>query len=148
MLQKFCCPEPVAGTGAGAGSKLDRLHNTASYYSIIKKDLFYFMSCRTTEEEGLASGRDFKILAGAVIPQLLTGLHFLPNSSGVVTTSRGQPGYQLWTVQPGQDELQLAVSPPLPPGGQSSQLIPSGCCLSESHVYLSGIQFPKVWARV
>jgi len=67
--------------------------------------------CRTTQEEGLASGRDFKILAGAVVAggqqQQLTGLQFLPNSSGRITTRRGQPGYQRWSLQPDRDELQL-----------------------------------------
>ena len=32
MLEKCCYPEPEPGAGTGAGSKLDRLHNTGSMF--------------------------------------------------------------------------------------------------------------------
>ncbi len=89
---------------------------------------------RNAEEEGLASGRDFKITAGAVATAPLSGLRFLSGGTGLVTTSRGQRGFQLWSVRAGEDQLHLEPSGPQAP----SKLLPNGFCVSDSQVYLTG----------
>ncbi len=49
----------------------------------------------------------------------------------------GQPGVQLWSVQPDEDQLQLEA-PKSTGAGANSRLIPSAFCVSDNHAFLTG----------
>ncbi len=49
----------------------------------------------------------------------------------------GQPGVQLWSVQPDEDQLQREA-PQSTGAGANSRLIPSAFCVSDNHAYLTG----------
>jgi hypothetical protein len=59
------------------------------YYNILVNSKFYWFYFRSTEEEGLSNSRDFKITAGAVTSEPVSGLRFLPGGTGLLTISRG-----------------------------------------------------------
>ncbi len=101
------------------------------YYLLPSKIL-----ARSAEEEGLSNSRDFKITAGAVTSEPVSGLRFLPGGTGLLTISQGQPGVQLWSVQPDEDQLQREA-PKCPGAGANSRLIPSAFCVSSNHAFLT-----------
>jgi hypothetical protein len=64
-------------------------------------------------------------------------LHYEAEISASWEHRSGQPGVQLWSVQPDEDQLQREA-PKCPGAGANSRLISRAFCVSDNHAFLTG----------